>query len=317
MPKRSSVDRIVGNADDSVKKKVSTELKRRFEDQSDTRRRFGEAEVPKSPETIALIALANDATNHVLEDYGLPALTVPADNVHILDSEYSQDEAAHAHVFDQSITIPEQPARTLLFENLVHEMFHFKSYHAVQIDRDRPSREYREGIRIEQRKRPRTLLNAINEAVVEELTIRAMRPLLTSEHFRAERERTLDLIHSEVYQDTGQRIIPAEEEADVAFANTENGGEQLAVYRYSYPKERELLRLVLHALHEARPGDFPTVDAAFHLFVRALFTGDLLRLGKLIEKVERGHFYRLAAPEISVEQKIEYLRARRRPQTPQ
>ena len=69
----------------------------------------------------------------------------------------------------------------------------------------------------------------------------------------------------------------------------------LITKEYSYPEERATLKALCQKIAARVPEAFPDDDAVFELFAKSLFTGDLLRLGRVIDNsFGKGTFRRLA-----------------------
>ncbi|MDP1689917.1 MAG: hypothetical protein Q8L52_01810 [bacterium] len=52
---------------------------------------------------------------------------------------------------------------------------------------------------------------------------------------------------------------------------------------FTYQKEREALKLLATKLYEHNPSTFHSAEEVFGLFVKSAFSGDLLKIGRLIE----------------------------------
>jgi len=133
-----------------------------------------------------------------------------------------------------------------------------------------------------------TWFKKLNEAVIEELTIRfdeenfSSIPALQNLCALREKIRTGD-----------------EHTAEISSAVTEqlpDGMWRTTIYEnYAYKDERIRLSQILRDLVGSRPDQFPNIEAAFNLFARAAMSGKALELTRVIDNVYGpGGFKRLA-----------------------
>jgi hypothetical protein len=132
-------------------------------------------------------------------------------------------------------------------------MIHAKSYNAAQITNEtNPKlRIYRVGLRIKTRDDKSTFLRNINEAVTVELTKKCL----------------LGIINDPIFY--------GEDEQKEKFKNGKGFG---------YPRQREILKTLIDKIYGKNPGKFKNKDEVFDLFAEGAVTGNILPLGRVIEK---------------------------------
>jgi hypothetical protein len=289
MEKIPSFGDVVGNLSDGDKEKVVGFVEKRFEDQTFVDLVEG-VEVEKSPEQLRVIELVNKATNEVVEQYGGEAFDIPLKNIHILrKEEYTKrgrdEEAGSFSPLTQAILIQDEPSLVTFAHKVFHEMLHFKSHHAVQlIEGDKPKIDiYRTGLVAVSRDAKKDYFNEINEAVVEELTLRHIKKLWSDPLFKETMERSDELVSR---LDSAEDILHAEEVKEITLfgkvSSFINGTKADATF-FSYPRQRKVLSTLISKIYERNSEAFKNKDEVFGLFAEGEVTGNLLTIGRLIE----------------------------------
>jgi hypothetical protein len=305
--RESSIQRVVGNMPQAYKEGVLNGARNRFRDQV-----FEELEgkeKQKTPEQIQLIQDVDVATNELLTEYDLPEFSVPPENIHVI-SDNNWDEVKGSAFFNpssQAIAVREGPMNTAFMTIIFHEMLHFKSYGARQADgthKERNLRNYRLGLTIDSRNKDekKRFFTAINEAVTEELTKKHARKLLYHPLLREEIRETNRVLRK-YPQELNQRGKPLftqdtycatgyiDEEwreslwrsVGISLGLTEKK-ENIVVQKFGYPEERAALDVLVNRIFQQNKGDFESKEEVFEVFAKAMMTGNILTLGKLVDK---------------------------------
>ena len=191
----SSFERVVGKISQGEKENILREKSDRFNDQ------FFEVlegkEREKTDEELAILSLANEATNELRQTYGLTDFDVPSKNIHVIKKEKwpNEKDAAFYNSMMQAIAIKEEHAKIVFLKSILHEMIHLKSYGSMQItaNEDPQEHEYRSGITVTKRDGSRLFFRNINEAVVEELTLQVFSRLYDHSIFSEEVKQTSEI----------------------------------------------------------------------------------------------------------------------------
>lgn len=297
--RKSSVTRVVGKIDETQRDEMIENQKRIFEDQSAFRENQTEEsnslahtnERKKTPEELEVIAVANDATNKVLETHGLEKFDIPPENVHILhknlalklwESLLGRKLEGSFGQFTESIEIKDPISKIALLHHVVHEMIHAKSYNARQRtkDNDPGLYNYRAGIETWSRDAEEIYFQGLNEAVTEELTKRIMEEAIEDPIFRKEKAKTEWLKKGIIGS-----LLPGPDDAFTEFKKEDTyykgftGSE-----KFGYKPNRQNLEELTNRIFLENKDRFKNKDEVFDVFVKATMTGNILDIGRLIEK---------------------------------
>lgn len=276
----SSVDEVVGGS------KFQKDIAKSYAAHKFETQELGKGEREKTPEEFAIIQMADDSTNLLRVKYGLDAFSVPAKNIHIIKSESwrqgAKDSAGKSSTGSQSICIKETEILSQFAHLTIHEMLHFKSFDVWRLlqeetksslavlsikSKNDPSKNFRttvtghrSGLRAGNSLKEKSFFNALNEAVVEELTRRILiswrkNPLLSTEW-----KQTNDLLDPE--EDDKDEIIYLEKKDNKKRGNV-----------FVYKDERKVLDQLIEKVVEKNPGRFKDKEEVFDSFVRLFFTG--------------------------------------------
>lgn len=278
------VKRVVGGSEEE-KEEVRGLLAERFREQKHPK--LVEGERKKTDIERAIIVRANEVTNSLCERYGLAGFDVPEKNLHIIrEKEWKHDETQGMYEdIELGIVMRENPTRLGTAAIMFHELVHMKSYAAVTKEGEDPE-SYRLGLEIHIGDDPRAPhFRMLNEAVTEELTRRFIgeqreHPLFKDEidaHLKsaqAVRARMGDEAYAERYP-SGTFM------SHVVFVGKKPMIEPQTIV---YERQRRALAALIDKLYKANPEDFKDRDEVFDLFAKAMFSGQMLPLGRLIEK---------------------------------
>src|SRR6266446_2101249 len=295
----SSFERIVGNVSAAEKENIKREFDDRFDDQA-FEALVGK-ERKKTPEELRIIALANELTNKLRKEYGLDDFDVPAQNIHIIkEDEWPRLQEATAIYMAslQGVVSRENEASLISMKQILHEMVHFKSYHAAQVTKSEQPEllQYRVGLRVNARDGKSTYFRTLNEAVTEEITIELMYKALQDPLFEKEIRQTEDLgnRYPDAVTTEGELLF----DDDTYYARlvdkttlkdrvgrlfgTERG-RKISVGHFTYRRERKMFGDLIDKLFEHNTQKFHSPDEVAVLFAKGLMTGDILPIGRLVD----------------------------------
>jgi hypothetical protein len=295
----SSFKRVVGGVPETHKQEIMERRSKFFLEQDFPELEGKERE--KTPEELIIIELVDKATNEVLEKYGVEGFSVPENNIHIVNEKDWPDPQGSAfyNPMLQAVAIREASARIVFLKIMFHEMIHFKSYNALQVTTGNEPKvnQYRVGLTVVARDGDRQYFKFLNEAVTEELTKRFAVQLSSNALFSEERKRTLELMrrYPDLESNDGRKLFDGE----VLYAETTDSdtwrdavgrmfgrerSRHVMTEGFTYGVERKFLNSLIDKLYQANTTNFKDTKEVFDLFARAALTGNLLTIGKLIDK---------------------------------
>jgi len=299
MEKFSSFKRVAGAVSETEKQNILNKQASIFSEQNFPELKQIERE--KTPDERDILKLTDSSTNELLEKYGVKGFVIPINNVHIVsEKDWPNDQgSAFYSSMAQAVAVREAPAKIVFLKKVFHEMLHFKSYNALQVTTDQEAKtdQYRVGLTVVTRDGKKQYFKYLNEAVTEELTKRHVTKLFNNPLFSEEQKRTTEIMarYPEAKAKSGQKLFDNEVYyADTAdfdtwkdavgrlFGNERN--RQLVAESFSYKKERDFLYLLIGRIYQENIEDFKDIEEIFDLFAQAALTGNLLSIGKLIDK---------------------------------
>lgn len=300
MEKFSSFERVVGNIPEIEKEQILRDKGERFDNQIFEDLKGKERE--KTPEELQIISLANEATNEVRKSYGLENFDIPPENIHVIAEESWPKEKGVAFYNStlQGVAAREQPARIVFLKKIFHEMLHFKSYNALQVTMEENPEldEYRVGLTVHTRDGKKMYFVNLNEAVTEEMTKRFATKLFGNPLFAQEENRTKDVIakYPRAVTGSGESLFGE----DTFYAEVENkkswdesvgrlfGAQEkpkkITTEVFTYQSERKILNTLIDKIFERNPDKFQTREEVFDVFAKGMMTGNILPVGRLIER---------------------------------
>lgn len=307
----SSFERVVGKISQEEKENILREKSERFNDQ------FFEVlegkEREKTEEELAIFSLTNEATNELRQTYGLTDFDVPSKNIHVIKKEKwpKEEGAAFYNSMMQAIAIKEEHAKIVFLKNILHEMIHLKSYGSMQItaNEDPQEHEYRSGITITKRDGSRLFFRNINEAVVEELTMKLFSKLYDHPIFSKEVKQTSEIAEKgkDALSSEGEKLFTK----DTYYAEIEDIGNnkgRISVNSFVYSKERRILKKLIHKIFDRNSNDFENEQQIFELFASSIITGNILTLGKLIDSTfPKGTFRKIGELDSNIEKQEAFI----------
>ena len=186
---------------------------------------------------------------------------------------------------------------------MVHEFLHLQSFMSFTHDKN-----LKKGILIDESKvshrqsgvgifdkQGREYFNRLNEAIIEELTMRfdrqyfqKFKPLEKELKDRADTEQRVDEPKYENAEEIREAITTTRQEQDGLFRTV------IRSHEYSYPEERKILRSIISEIYDANKEKYESKEDVFKLFAKAQLSGRLLDLARIIEKsLGKGAFRKL------------------------
>lgn len=297
MEKATSFERVVGKLSAAEKQGILNQSAEMFAEQD-----FDDLEgleLSKTSEELRIISLVNEVSNARRRKYGLSDFDIPPKNIHIIEHEawdIEETDAYHTPVL-QSIALREQPAKMVFAKKLLHEMVHFKAYGSVQATSGREPKleEYRNGLCVASRDGHRMYLRSLDEAVTEEMVIRDCSTLFEDPIFAQDVNQTKAVIssHPDALADSGDPLFNEDtfyalesihdEESDGLEPVGSTEVTRIVIENFNYEEERKLLSTLMDKLLEKNRDKFQSLGEIFEVFARALMTGNILPLGRVVD----------------------------------
>jgi len=300
MEKFSSFERVVGNVSKAEKEQILLGKRERFDDQIFEELKGKESE--KTPEELEIISFANKATNEIRQRYGLDNFDIPSKNIHLITEQAWPREKGDAFYNSmlQGIAIREQPAKIVFMKKIFHEMLHFKSYNALQvtIGENPELEEYRSGLTVHTRDNKKIYFTNLNEAVIEKMTIKFATKLSDNPLLAKESKQTKDIIarYPRAVTGSGEPLFDKDTfyaevggkktwgEAVGRLFGAQEKPKKITTENFTYKPERKILNTLIDKLLERNPDKFQTREEVFEVFAKGMMTGNILPVGRLIEK---------------------------------
>jgi len=298
---QSSVDRIVGKVTDEEKKLIAREMEKRFLTQYATRNLV---ERQKSAEDLQMIELADSETSKVLRHYDENPFSIPSGNIHFIDSDkwnLREGTAGITRPQYQSILLRDDRSRSILYAHIFHEMLHFKSHYAVQVPTEEglePLEDYRLGLSVHSRNIKKEYFHNLNEAVTEELTKRYVLTAFNGPMFAKERDQFVAFRSAQNLKGNDVYALRVELDPEQPAERTRKGLQRYLVKtkEFEYKEERAILKALCDNVACANPQKFSSSDEVLDLFAKAMFSGNILPLGRTIDgSFGKGTFRRIGA----------------------
>lgn len=304
MKEKFSLKSIIGGTPEQ-KGGAMNELNERFDTQMSAVEKWRDVEVEKTPEIIRCIEVANQAVLHVLHTYGVEVDALAHDKIHAINDEHwpdrLRDTGAFFSLVDQCIVVPDNRRPIQLATFLSHELLHFYSYQAVQFMPDGLATNYRTGFSVESRDGQTSFFEEINEAITETLARECFYTETFQAAFAKELEETKQTIteHPDALDSGNDTSLFTDQTYYATVGERFNDGSvNILTEQFVYQDQREGFALLCGKLHEKNADQYSSADEVKQAFVQATISGNLLTMGKLIEKTfGKGVFRKLSKHE--------------------
>jgi hypothetical protein len=286
-PKKSSISRIVGKIPEEKKQELLKQYEDIFFDQQRE-----EGERKKTPEELEIMEMVNQTTNEILTKYGLPHFDIPPENNHVIHEQSFENETRNGEHNPgwQKNTLRERVILSSFMEITFHENLHFKSYQDWQIlkNEQNESQLSRMGFMLLTRDEGKILFRNLNEAVTEAMTKKYASKLFSHPLFKKEQEETRKAIAEQPagsFYESEQFYIHKK----INIRNIKNmllgkPEREYSTEAFVYPEERLALAILIRKLFIKNPGKFKDEDEIMEMFEKAMLTGNINSVGKLIDK---------------------------------
>jgi len=265
-------------------------------------------EYPKTKEEIAIIKFANEETNRLRKKLGLKPFDISLSNYHILPEEkyrkiINDNNYASVTVLNQqAIIFNAELARESLpyFGALtLHETLHLKGYFAFEMEEveEEESGEkvpmitiYRTGVLVGAlqqdiaRGNYHAHFEGLQEAIVENQTKKSFQKLLELPELAEYKNWLMSKKARKIKEQISQKGIKSGEgeiPEDELIWVSKDGKTWLM---FGYLKHRVVLDYVCREIQKEFSDKYKNPDDVFSEFLKAHFTGDILTIGKLVEK---------------------------------
>ncbi|MFA6565619.1 MAG: hypothetical protein WCT48_02655 [Candidatus Paceibacterota bacterium] len=290
--KTSSLDRIVGNLSDEQKQAVFDRFKIRFETTDIAK--INELEKEKTSEEKQILAEINMATNALRKKFGLPDFDIPEENMHLIRKEEWAAEGDTGVCLPelQQILLRERERNIHFLDTAFHEAVHFKSYNAIQqlADCDETA-NYRHGLRIwprstRSKEKPEPLPDGqsyfqdLNEAVTEELTRQYIMTQTENPLYAKDFAETKELKEEALKKGMFKTLL----NPDIFSLYKREGDDAIHAEKFAYPAERLALYQIRNQIFQENRDTFQSTEEVLDVFARAMFTGNMFELSRLMEK---------------------------------
>ena len=279
MKKDSSFNRVILSDDNSEEGK-SKFLEDLSEDYRKSTSEFLPNESEKTVGEVKICERLNIFIDKLAEIYGGPSLEIIPEQIHIFNTDDRfgnggrngklSDSGGHFDSSTQNILIDRGITEVSTAHKIAHEMIHKKSYGAIQITM--PNNEgdsevdfrYRVGFQMKTRDGKQNFFTLIEEALTEELSMSLMNLLSQEGIIKVNKD-------PEIMKSKG--FDPREVQETYP-----NG----ILLSFVYKKERDALRNLINKI--TGKNSELTYEEVFEMFCRGKFSGNVLEIGKLIER---------------------------------
>lgn len=269
---------------------------------------IGKYERAKTPEEIKIIEAILSELPKFLERYGVCALPITLNHIHIIDSANieelkkkmdSVDTGAIYTPFDQLVAVFDSGNNLRNAQRIIHELIHFNSFQSIELDQVGIKSYRRVGFEVQVRKSQKNIyFNKLNEAITTELSKK-----FDYEYFGDIPELGEDFLERKSLVDSYKKNYPdkADRVDDIAVIETaqEKEGEhkdkwKTTIESYTYYRERVALNKMIGEIYNKKKDEFESEEEVFNVFAKAAMTGNLMPATRLVEKVfGKGSFRKL------------------------
>lgn len=260
---------------------------------------FEEWEREITPEEREIIEGVLSKLPEFVKRYGGKPLPLTEDHVHIVDEEKITEDAKSQFngtggkydFINQAVIIRMEAElqwgknKLYFAHKVLHELLHFSSFQSYQKDKKFRAKGRRAGFSVRVRGGAEFYFDSIDEALIQEAVIK-----FDEEYFSEIPALSEELQKREVVREKikAEGVMPA----DMISVIGQNG-EPLP---HAYFSEIQKLRGIIHDIYLANADGISSEEEVKNEFLRAVFSGRLLKVAKMVEKWGgKGAFRRLGA----------------------
>lgn len=300
--KESGVNRVVGFESEKEKEFLQY-FKNKFETNSSDSK-----EKEKTSEQQELIERINNEMRNFLVEYGVEAVEISPDNVHILDkTKFTEEELKKIQkqfgtengfysALKQGVAIMKDydVGKLSFLQTMAHEMLHLQGFYSYQKSEQEAAdltlrnegvaaimNIRRSGFSIGTKDGKRLLFHKLNESVITELEIRFEKTYMAEWPELATELKARDEYIDQVAQ---RDNVPVERVRQTVASVKSNESTGYKWVSYPYHEERQHFNSLVDELYEKNKDDFELREDVFKLFAEATMVGRLLPVARLIEK---------------------------------
>jgi hypothetical protein len=197
------------------------------------------------------------------------------------------------------IVLPEKDSLLTTAQRIVHEVVHVESFLSFTADArpqlGQPEKTIlhprRIGLGVFNDEQTKRFFRDLDEAIIEELTVR-----FDARHFSAIPALAPEIERRAEFRETAKSDQP-NEIAAVVSKRLPDGRWKTTAQSWRYESERQVLQDLIAKLYSANRDQFVSEEAVFILFAKAVFTGRLLDVGRLVTKTFGGAAFRKLGEE--------------------
>lgn len=292
---------VIGNASEEEKEEFVKRRTRIFTNQLESeglppekKRVVEEANFPKSPEQISILNFINEATSRLMVELGVEPFDVPPENFYILpDAELKELTDSKTGAYEgasQAVGITYHLRSSLFRFAYVsyHEMLHFKARQVSEIYKNGDKikdQGFRHGVRAYSTSKKNAEDNrhahfvALDEAIVGRQEKLFLSHLIDLPELAEEKKRQ----NTEQYKLSRKEIAEKEKiPEDEIYWIDPLDNKKWNGCGYYYP--RRVLEYVCEEIAKEFSDKYEDKEAVFREFLKANFDGNLLAIGRLVEK---------------------------------
>lgn len=294
--------RIIGGASlekkEQAKKEIEQALFSHYKSLSpQEREQMEKFEYPKSEKELALINFANKEVSQLMQEAGIEPYDIPAENYHIIPPELykkttGDSGAATTFNIKQGILFDAQHFRdnpVNFGATVLHETIHLKAHFSMEIgeEGDKVNKTpYREGVTVRALQshghhgKYHAHFFGLHEAIVAETEKRLLGKLLELPELAEEKEWLMSDEAKELRKKLAEKKEISED--DIVWVGKKGEDDWETV---SYLQQRNVLNYVCSEIQKQFPDQYQSADDVFKVFLNAHFTGRLLPIARLVEKI--------------------------------
>jgi len=295
-----AISRVVGGEPEQ-RLAAYFEYKRRMNNQSSKTiegKPFEKFEREKTEEELSLVKNIIEKMEDFVRSYGKEPVKVKPKHIHFLEEESFRKEYPDGAAFyfapQQTVGVVDSGSHFINALRISHELLHFNSFQSVEIDKNSKANFRRSGLGTKVTGEQEEFFTQINEAMIEELTIRFERQYFDSiPQVKPEADFKRKYVEAllERYPETRENTL------DLSYfrrRKNEQGKNILQFNVYTYEESRHNLRGLINDVFVKNADRFKSTEEVFNLFADAVLNGRLLPLARLLEETYgKGYFREL------------------------